>query len=140
MQLAWRFKAMYQSLGMDLAACAKYLHVTERTLHNWLSGKHDIPFVAYKLLRTEWSCLAKRGMAGVLAAASCGRLRVDRLIQWMPHGGDCWYVVRMHLSTTLVGSAKELRERHRASLRCTVPGVKLLVPRLRPWDGAKRRP
>jgi len=42
---------MYQSLGMDLAACAKYLHVTERTLHNWLSGKHDIPFVAYKLLR-----------------------------------------------------------------------------------------
>jgi hypothetical protein len=51
MQLASRFKAMYQSLGMDLAACAKYLHVTERTLHNWLSGKHDIPFAAYKLLR-----------------------------------------------------------------------------------------
>lgn len=46
MQLAFRFKAMYQSLGMDLPACAKYLHVTERTLHNWLSGKHDIPFAA----------------------------------------------------------------------------------------------
>ncbi len=42
---------MYRNLGMDLAACAKFLHVTERTLHNWESGKHDIPFAAYKLLR-----------------------------------------------------------------------------------------
>uniref|UniRef100_UPI0024E10B56 helix-turn-helix domain-containing protein n=1 Tax=Comamonas halotolerans TaxID=3041496 RepID=UPI0024E10B56 len=50
-QLAFRFKAMYLSLGMDLPACAKYLHITERTLHNWLSGKHDIPFATYKLLR-----------------------------------------------------------------------------------------
>ena len=36
---------------MDLPACAKYLHVTQRTLHNWESGKHDIPYAAYKLLR-----------------------------------------------------------------------------------------
>lgn len=50
-QLAFRFKAMYLSLGMDLPACAKYRHVTERSLHNWLSGKHDIPFATYKLLR-----------------------------------------------------------------------------------------
>jgi hypothetical protein len=42
---------MYRSLGMDTAACAQFLHVTERTLHNWESGKHDIPFAAYKLLR-----------------------------------------------------------------------------------------
>ncbi len=42
---------MYRSLGMDLPACAQFLHVTERTLRNWESGKHDIPFSAYKLLR-----------------------------------------------------------------------------------------
>lgn len=42
---------MYRSLGMDLPACAKFLHVTERTLHNWESGKHDIPFATFKLLR-----------------------------------------------------------------------------------------
>lgn len=42
---------MYRNLGMDLPACAKYLHVTQRTLHNWESGKHDIPYAAYKLLR-----------------------------------------------------------------------------------------
>lgn len=42
---------MYRSLGMDLPACAKFLHVSTRTVHNWESGKHDIPFATYKLLR-----------------------------------------------------------------------------------------
>lgn len=36
---------------MDLPQCAKFLHVTERTLHNWESGKHDIPYATFKLLR-----------------------------------------------------------------------------------------
>lgn len=36
---------------MDLPSCAKFLHVTERTLHNWESGKHDIPYATFKLLR-----------------------------------------------------------------------------------------
>lgn len=50
-QLAQNFRAMYRSLGMDLPACAKFLHVSTRTVHNWESGKHDIPFATYKLLR-----------------------------------------------------------------------------------------
>ncbi|MGY8540211.1 VC1465 family Xer recombination activation factor, partial [Paracidovorax citrulli] len=50
-QLAQRFRAMYRNLGLDLAGCAQLLHVTERTLHNWQSGKHDIPYAAYRLLR-----------------------------------------------------------------------------------------
>ena len=51
LELAQKFKAMYRSLGMDLPQCAKFLHVTERTLHNWESGKHDIPYATFKLLR-----------------------------------------------------------------------------------------
>jgi DNA-binding XRE family transcriptional regulator len=51
LELAQRFRAMYRSLGMDLPSCAKFLHVTERTLHNWESGKHDIPYATFKLLR-----------------------------------------------------------------------------------------
>ena len=43
--------AMYSGLGMDLPACAKFLQGSERTLHNWISGRHVIPFAAYKLLR-----------------------------------------------------------------------------------------
>jgi len=42
---------MYRSLGLDLAGCAKLLHVTERTLHNWECAKHDIPHATFKLLR-----------------------------------------------------------------------------------------
>jgi hypothetical protein len=42
---------MYRNLGMDRVSCADFLHVNLRTLHNWESGKHDIPFATYKLLR-----------------------------------------------------------------------------------------
>ncbi|MFT3721244.1 VC1465 family Xer recombination activation factor [Pseudorhodoferax sp.] len=42
---------MYLSLGMDLGACAQFLQVSRRTLHNWQSGKHAIPFAVFKLLR-----------------------------------------------------------------------------------------
>jgi DNA-binding transcriptional regulator YiaG len=30
---------------------ANLLHVTPRTLHNWNSGRYDIPYAAFKLLR-----------------------------------------------------------------------------------------
>ena len=36
---------------MTLESCAEFLHVTVRTVRNWESGKHDIPFSAYKVLR-----------------------------------------------------------------------------------------
>lgn len=51
LQQAQKFRAMYRNLGLDLSGCAKLLHVTERTLHNWESGKHDIPYATFKLLR-----------------------------------------------------------------------------------------
>nr|WP_315232963.1 VC1465 family Xer recombination activation factor [uncultured Albidiferax sp.] len=36
---------------MQRADVAKYLQVSERTFHNWESGRHVIPFAVYKLLR-----------------------------------------------------------------------------------------
>lgn len=51
LELARRFTTMYRNAGMDRAACAKFLHVTERTLDNWESGTHDIPYAAYRLMR-----------------------------------------------------------------------------------------
>lgn len=50
-QLGERLRSMYRSLGMTRSDCAKFLHVSDRTLHNWESGKHDIPYAAYRLLR-----------------------------------------------------------------------------------------
>ena len=42
---------MYRTLGWSRADCAKFLHVTERCLHNWESGQHAVPFAAFKLVR-----------------------------------------------------------------------------------------
>ena len=42
---------MYLGLGMSRADCAKFFHVTERTLHNWERGCCAIPYAAYRLLR-----------------------------------------------------------------------------------------
>ncbi|MDR2990542.1 MAG: VC1465 family Xer recombination activation factor [Burkholderiaceae bacterium] len=46
-----KLRAMYRCLGWSRADCAKFLHITERCVHNWESGQHAIPFAAYRLLR-----------------------------------------------------------------------------------------
>jgi len=51
LQLGVKFRTMYLNLGMDRIGAANFLQVSERTLHNWESGKHVIPFAAYKLFR-----------------------------------------------------------------------------------------
>ena len=51
MAKAKRFDAMCRQLGYTRAAAAKALQVSERTLHNWVSGKTAVPYAAYKLLR-----------------------------------------------------------------------------------------
>lgn len=51
MELAKRFRGMLADLGLKPAQAAKMLHVSLRTVHNWTSGTHQIPVMAYKLLR-----------------------------------------------------------------------------------------
>jgi hypothetical protein len=51
MELAKRFRGMLADLALKPAQAAKMLHVSLRTVHNWNSGKHQIPVMAYKLLR-----------------------------------------------------------------------------------------
>lgn len=51
MELAKRFRGMLADLGLKPAQAAKMLHVSLRTVHNWNKGTHQIPVMAYKLLR-----------------------------------------------------------------------------------------
>jgi hypothetical protein len=46
-----RFRALLAHLGLSHPEAAKLLHVSLRTLQNWLSGHHAVPYTAYKLLR-----------------------------------------------------------------------------------------
>lgn len=45
------FKALYSSLGYSTADVAKFLHVSPRSVHNWVSGSVMVPVMAVKLLR-----------------------------------------------------------------------------------------
>ena len=64
---------MYLGLGMSRADCAKFFHVTERTLHNWERGCCAIPYAAYRLLRIH-----------------CGYQLPGRWKDWSISGGKLW--------------------------------------------------
>lgn len=105
-QLGKRLRAMYRSLGLSRADCAKFLHVSERTLHNWESGRHDIPFAAYKLLRlVNGHELPGAGWAGW--SFSGGKL-------WTPEGygldprGAAWWSLLVRRAETGVQALREL--------------------------------
>lgn len=42
---------MLADLGLTHPEAAQLLHVSLRTLQNWLSARHEVPYAAYKLLR-----------------------------------------------------------------------------------------
>lgn len=48
------FKGLYRCHGWTRAQTAKFLHVTERTLHNWENGSVALPPMALKLLRVTF--------------------------------------------------------------------------------------
>ncbi|WEE75278.1 helix-turn-helix domain-containing protein [Comamonas testosteroni] len=79
---------MYRSLGMDLHGCAQFLHVSARTVHNWESGKYDIPYATYRLMRLL-NFMGLSGKAGASLAASSFRLKVVRSKARTVAGGGC---------------------------------------------------
>ncbi len=50
-ELGYRLRVCRLRLGWSPATAAKNLQVTERTLHNWETGAHRVPWAVYKLLR-----------------------------------------------------------------------------------------
>src|SRR5690606_35715132 len=75
---AARFREMRLTCGLSIEAAAKVLHLTERTLHNWESGRVRIPYAAYKLLRIL------RGHE--LADPAWRGFRVVGPVLWTPEG------------------------------------------------------
>lgn len=48
-----RFRYLYSRMGLKPADVAKLLHVSERTVHNWVAGSVRVPYAAYKLLKLQ---------------------------------------------------------------------------------------
>jgi len=76
--LSFRFRAMYRNLGYSRPDVAKLLHVSERTLHNWETGHHEIPYSAYRLLRL----LTRQDLPGPIWAG----WHITLGVLWSPEG------------------------------------------------------
>jgi len=73
-QIGQRFKELFLQTGLGFDGVAQTLHVTPRTVRNWLSGNTAIPYTAYKLLRVQrYFELPGEGWEG-----------------WHMHGGKLW--------------------------------------------------
>ena len=107
---------MYRSMGMDRRACAKFLHVSERTLHNWETGRHAIPYTAYKLLRLHCRHeLPGKAWRGWLIHS--GKLWTPEGHGLTPADAAHWYNLsrRAQLAGELFKENAQLKERLRAA-------------------------
>ncbi|SFC26349.1 Homeodomain-like domain-containing protein [Polaromonas sp. OV174] len=50
---ARRLRALLAECGLKYPEAAKHLHVSLRTLQNWLCGRHQIPWMVFRVLRLE---------------------------------------------------------------------------------------
>ncbi|QHE76548.1 VC1465 family Xer recombination activation factor [Hydrogenophaga sp. PBL-H3] len=89
MEQAHRFKAMYTRLGFSVADAAKFLQVTPRTVHAWISGRVRIPYAAYKLLRVQLH-YELPGDAWSGWSLSAGRLYTPEGHELSPHDFSWW--------------------------------------------------
>ncbi|GGH61911.1 hypothetical protein GCM10010975_26100 [Comamonas phosphati] len=110
---------MYRNLGMDLHACAQFLHVSSRTVHNWEAGKHDIPYATYKLLRLM-NGMELPGQAWAGWEFRCGKLVSPEGFSFVATDGSCavqrgpmqtraWWVCAGTLDQPTGGRAAPLR-------------------------------
>ncbi|WP_291124164.1 VC1465 family Xer recombination activation factor [Hydrogenophaga sp.] len=113
--MAQKFKSTYASLGLSVDDVAKLLRVTPRTLHNWNSGRHDIPYSAYKLLRV----LLRHELPGdewVGWHFHRGKLYTPEGYAIAAHESAWWSLLirKAHMFTTLYAAFHDLQDTRKA--------------------------
>ncbi len=84
-----QFKALYASLGFNASEAAQLLHVSTRSVHNWVSGSVPVPFMAVKLLRLMLR-YELPGKAWEGWHLSAGRLYTPEGFELAPHEVSWW--------------------------------------------------
>lgn len=84
-----QFKALYASLGFNASEVAQLLHVSTRSVHNWVSGSVPVPFMAVKLLRLMLR-YELPGKAWEGWHLSAGRLYTPEGFELAPHEVSWW--------------------------------------------------
>lgn len=93
-----KLRAMYRALGWSRADCAKFLHVTERCVHNWEAGRHAIPYAAYRLLRIHLG-YSLPGKAWVGWRLCGGKLYTPEGHGLNPHDAKWWSMLARRAET-----------------------------------------
>lgn len=115
--ISFRFRAMYRNLGLSRLDAAKLLHVSERTLHNWESGRHEIPYSAYRLLRL----LTRQELPGT----DWTGWHITAGVLWSPEGhafkplDSSWWSLlcrRAAMGTSLYAENRRLRDAARSDV------------------------
>jgi hypothetical protein len=84
-----RFRYLYSRMGLKPADVAKLLHVSERTIHNWVAGSVRVPYSAYKLLKIQLHYeLPGKAWEGWSFAA--GKLYTPEGYSLHPHDWSWW--------------------------------------------------
>lgn len=79
----------YSRLGLKPADVAKLLHVSERTVHNWVAGSVRVPYAAYKLLKLQLH-YELPGKAWEGWSFSAGKLYTPEGYSLQPHDWSWW--------------------------------------------------
>jgi hypothetical protein len=89
MEQGRQFKALYSSLGFSAYEAAQLLHVTTRSVHNWVSGSVPVPYMAVKLLRLMLR-YELPGKAWEGWHLSAGKLYTPEGLELAPHEVSWW--------------------------------------------------
>lgn len=89
MEQGRQFKALYSSLGFSTDEAAQMLHVSTRTIQNWISGAVPVPYMALKLLRLMLR-YELPGKAWEGWHLSAGRLYTPEGFELAPHEVSWW--------------------------------------------------
>lgn len=89
MEQGQQFKALYSSLGFSADEAAQLLHVTTRSVHNWVSGSVPVPYMAVKLLRLMLR-YELPGKAWEGWHLSAGKLYTPEGFELAPHEVSWW--------------------------------------------------
>lgn len=153
---------MYSRLGFSVADVARFLQVTPRTVHAWISGRVRIPFAAYKLLRVQLH-YELPGDAWNGWCLSAGRLYTPEGHELRPHDFTWWgllvrkaamfstlYAQATGAGRTATGVAGGVRSAHQPPPAKFGPtdvvgrpaqpaGPNSFLEHFRKWDGEKSR-
>ncbi len=140
-----RFRYLYSRLGLKPADVAKLLHVSERTVHNWVAGSVRVPYAAYKLLKVQLH-YELPGKAWEGWSFSAGKLYTPEGYSLHPSDWSWWSLLARRASmfgylARENGLLKvKLAEREAVAASQGDAGTPPRRPAMLPYWAAKRRP